>query len=481
MFDPAVFAAAATAMVPGCLLGLVAGLVPGLHANTISHALLAFPGFLVGPTVFAAGAVSGSPGAMAAGAGLLFGMALGHAFTDDVPAVFVGAPDAETALSVLPGHRLLQEGLGAVAVRAAARGSLLGVLFGLPLVPVLAWLMGPPVNGYAQVRPLLPALLVGIAGVLVLSERGGASPDGLSPGRARWLALALLSASAALGELVMFRGMPPFGFYPLGQPALDTGGPLLALFAGLFGLPTLLLATRAREAERPEPVASGQDPLGRGGTLRAGATGTGAGAVVGWLPGIGAAQATTLAFAIGDFLRLRRKGPSNTPREAAAFLAAASAVGTANLLFNLVALSVLQRERSGVMVALNQWAGPIVAEEGLARADHLGGLLAGAVACQPLCYGVTVAAGRAAQGVYRRFPPHMLAIGSVGVILVLVFVLEGTQGLLVAALAVGVGIVPPVAGRQARPPDGVCAPAGGTADRGVRLTFVASTGKQVAR
>ncbi|HEX9710119.1 MAG TPA: tripartite tricarboxylate transporter permease, partial [Candidatus Thermoplasmatota archaeon] len=125
MFDTAVVAAAAAAAVPGSLLGLGAGLVPGLHANTLAHALLAYPALALVPIAGGAGAATGSPEAMAAAAGFLFGMALGHAFTDDIPAVFLGAPDADTALSVLPGHRLLSAGLGEAAVRAAAHGSLL--------------------------------------------------------------------------------------------------------------------------------------------------------------------------------------------------------------------------------------------------------------------------------------------------------------------------------------------------------------------
>lgn len=444
MVDPGVLAAAATATVPGALVGLGAGLVPGLHANTVAHGLLAAPALALAPVAAAAGAASGDPGAMAAFAGFLFGMALGHAFSDDVPAVYLGAPDAETALSVLPGHRLLEAGLGQAAVRAAARGSLFGVLLCLPLVPVLAWLMGPPVNGYGAVRPFLPPVLLGLAAALVMTEHGSPAAEGLGRRDARLLAAGLLLASAALGELVMFRGLADGGFFPLGPPEIATGGPLLALFAGLFGVPTLVfsLAAAGRPLEEPPPerpdVIDGRD------TRRFAALGTAAGALVGWLPGVGAAQATTLAFAAADRLRLRSVGRQGSPRDAATFLVAASAVGTANLLFNLVALTVLLRERSGVMVAVHEAAGPVV--DGAAATDLLVGLLVGAVACLPLCYGGAVGAGRVAAGLYRRFGPRRMALVALAVIVGFVFVLEGTTGLFVLGLATALGLVPPAAG-----------------------------------
>ncbi len=56
----------------------------------------------------------------------IFAASTVHSFVDFVPSVFIGAPDPDEALSVLPGHRLLMEGRGMAAVRAAAVGSAVG-------------------------------------------------------------------------------------------------------------------------------------------------------------------------------------------------------------------------------------------------------------------------------------------------------------------------------------------------------------------
>ncbi len=448
MLDTAIVAAAATAAVPGSLLGLWAGLVPGLHSNTLAHGLLAYPAIALVPITGAAGAATGSQEAMAAAAGLLFGMALGHAFSDDIPAVFLGAPDADTALSVLPGHRLLAAGQGYEAIRATARGSLLGVLFCLPFVPLLAGAMGPPLNGYDAVRPFFPAILLFLAGLLIVSERGAATPGGLSRNRARMTAVGLLLASAAIGELVMFRGLPDIGYYPMGASTVGSGGPLLALFAGLFGIPTLLLATVVPGEPPPENAEVPRASLNRRDTVSYAGMGTGAGALVGWLPGIGAAQATTIAFVVADKLRLRSARNRGSNRDAVSFLVAASAVGTANLVFNLVALSVLQRERSGVMVALDEVAGPLVSAPGTwaAPTGLLVGLLVGAVACLPLCYAFVVLSGRGVTKLYRRVSPQRLSAAALVFLLAMIFLIEGTLGLLVAGVATSIGLIPPLAG-----------------------------------
>lgn len=429
-------------------MGLLAGLVPGLHTNNLAGGILAvrapflavFAALLAGPDT----AASGGPTLFGA-CGFLFGLALGHAFTDEIPAVFLGAPGPDTALSVLPGHRLLMEGLGASAVRAAALGSLLGVLLSLPLVPLLAGLMGPPLNVYERSLPLLPALLLAVAGALVLSERGSKL---LRRPQARLLAAGLLLVSGALGEAAIFRGLPLESTYPFGAPPAYAAGHLLSVFAGLFGLPTLLIAARSATRAPAIPSKGAALPLERSEVARAAAAGTLAGAVVGWLPGVGAAQASVLAKMARDRWGQRPDEGAAPMGDAAEFLVTQSAAAAANLVFNLVALFTLLRVRSGTMGALKEVGGSEVT-----RWSDMGpppllllGLMAGTVAALPLCYGGALWLGAACARAYRKLPPRALS-GIVFVALVaLILALEGTVGLAVAAAAILLGLVPPLAG-----------------------------------
>jgi len=40
----------------------------------------------------------------------IIAMSVTHTFLDALPAIFLGAPDADQVLNVLPGHRLLLQG-----------------------------------------------------------------------------------------------------------------------------------------------------------------------------------------------------------------------------------------------------------------------------------------------------------------------------------------------------------------------------------
>lgn len=452
MVEAELVVAAMVGALLGAALGLFAGLVPGLHTNNISQATVAGRAAALAAIgwVVAGAASAGSMEALFGTCGFLIGVSLGHSFTDEIPAVFLGAPDPETALSVLPGHRLLMSGQGASAVKAAAAGSVLGVLFSLPLVPLLAALMGPPGNLYASSVPAVPFLLMGVAGALVVTERGRAA-SGLSRRGARGLAVGLLLASGALGELVVFDGAVLPNAFPLGPPPSFAFGHMLSLFAGLFGLPTLLIAARTAAPAPPAPPAHETLKLARRRLVSAAALGTASGAAVGWLPGVGAAQAAVLAKFARDARRPRPGGDEperDSPEAAAEFLVMQSAVAAANLVFNLVALFSLLRVRSGTMAALGQLGGPEVARWGEPSDPPalLVALVASIAVALPLCYAGALVLGRACARGYRRVPPRALAACVFAGLFVLVLALEGVAGTAIAFTALALGLVPPLAG-----------------------------------
>ena len=436
----------------GALMGMGVGLVPGFHANNIAQGALggraAFGGGLA--WIAGAGVAGGDPALAYPACGFLVGAALGHAFTDEIPAVFLGAPDPETALSVLPGHRLLMAGHGPSAVRAAAAGSAAGVALSLPLVPVLAWLMGPPLNGYAALAVALPWILLVVAAALCWTERGRPE-EGLSRRRAQALAFGALLSAGALGELVMFEGLAWPNAFPLGQPGGTGGMHLLSLFAGLFGLPTLLLAAASARRAEPADDAGGTISLPPRRAARVASIGAGAGALVGWLPGVGAAQAAVLAASAREAAAVRRgapREPRDSPQASAEFLVMQSAAGAANLVFSLVALFALMRTRSGTMAAVSAVGGASVEAwtSPLEAPDLMVALLVAAAAVVPLCYAGAVLLGGACAGFYARLPPRALAAAVFVGILALIVYLEGLVGLAVVAVAVPLGLVPPLTG-----------------------------------
>jgi putative membrane protein len=96
----------------GFLLGIISGLTPGIHVNNFALILVALsPLFLE---------LGFAPFYIAV---IILANSVTQTFLDIIPSIFLSAPEADTALAVLPGHALLMEGRGAEAVRLSAIGS----------------------------------------------------------------------------------------------------------------------------------------------------------------------------------------------------------------------------------------------------------------------------------------------------------------------------------------------------------------------
>ncbi len=162
----------------GTAAGVATGLTPGLHVNTVAALVLAFqtPLLLLAGSLFSWASPAPQDLVLLAGA-LVVGNVVAHTFLDYVPAIFLGAPEAETALSVLPGHRMLLKGRGLEAIHLSAWGSLVAAFLGMALILPFRLVMGAPVDGYGDLRPVVPFGLILVAGILIVSEarkpRGG--------------------------------------------------------------------------------------------------------------------------------------------------------------------------------------------------------------------------------------------------------------------------------------------------------------------
>jgi putative membrane protein len=287
----------------GVMLGTISGLLPGIHVNTMAGGLLSLQVALIpvfGPEMLAAAMVAAL---------------VTHTFLDSIPSTFLGIPDADTAVSVIPAHALCLEGHGEEAVRISALGSAAGFLAALPVALALL-VLAPLFQGYLDWGVAI--ILIGVAGYLVLFAE--------SP---LYAGLVFL-VSGALGLFTFhfsFLGSGPFGF----------SGLLMPLLSGMFGISLLLLSGKGAI---PDQYFDGIQ-ISRHGMLRSGLSGTIAGLVVGWLPGLSSASANAVVASVADYERDRR-----------GYLFATSAANTVNAVAGLVAFYAIARTRNGVMVAL---------------------------------------------------------------------------------------------------------------------------------
>src|SRR2546425_1472063 len=170
MEPPILVLAVAVFTLLGVAAGVVTGLAPGLHVNNVARLLLASRAAFEA-LVLAAFPSAGPEELIAILSSFVMGTVVGHSFLDFIPSVYLGAPEEKTALSVLPGHRLLLAGEGHVAVRLAARGAIAGAVASVLLLIPLRLFLGPPLDAYERGKGAIPFILIGIAALLVLSEK----------------------------------------------------------------------------------------------------------------------------------------------------------------------------------------------------------------------------------------------------------------------------------------------------------------------
>src|SRR3990167_6820790 len=97
-------------LILGIFIGTFTGLTPGVHINLIGAILVSLSAsvfFGINPLYFVV---------------FIVAMSITHVFVDFIPSIFLGCPDDETALSVLPGHEMLKTGRGYEAVMLSSLG-----------------------------------------------------------------------------------------------------------------------------------------------------------------------------------------------------------------------------------------------------------------------------------------------------------------------------------------------------------------------
>ena len=400
----------------GVLVGAVTGLSPGLHVNNVAALLLAtrsawsaFIGVLMPDT-----ATDPSLTGVLLSC-FLVATAASHSVFNFIPSVFLGAPTEDTALATLPGHRLLLAGNGAKAVALAARGSVLGTAFAVSFVVPLRFLLSDPIELAERFRPWTAVFLLSLLAAIVATEYRGRRPVGRVL-RAAWVQI----LAASLG-IVTLRGTLPF----------DPNTVLFPLFAGLFGLPTLLVALRGPSARIPHQRLESLRLLSRE-DARSALRGTAAGAAVSWLPGLSGGAAATLASVGGR----KHTGPHQ-------FMIVLGAVSSSTALLSVTVLFIIHRTRSGTAAAVRDFVGDFVPWPGLWSAPaSLLAVLSASVLATALAAPLVV---RLARQIARRCSssnPRRIALLSLVVIQALLFVVTGPLGIGVAAIAMLVGLVP---------------------------------------
>lgn len=284
----------------GVTFGTFTGLIPGIHINLIGVFVVSLSTTLflkLNPLILVV---------------FITSMAITHTFIDFIPSIFLGCPDTDTELSVLPGHELLKKGQGYQAIALANYGSLAAIII-LVLIVFPSTLFFS--NFYELIKNSIPFILIATSIFLIFLEKNKIS------------AIIVFVITGILGLCVLNL-----------ESAKE---PLLPLLTGLFGSSMLVKSIKSKTKipeqiiEKPK-IKSIKPFLG---SLVA--------PICSFLPGLGSGQAAILGHTITrskkqeDFLIL---------------------LGTTNTLvmgFSFLSLYLISKTRTGAAVAIQELVGSL--------------------------------------------------------------------------------------------------------------------------
>ena len=289
----------------GILFGTFTGLIPGIHINLIGAFLIS-----LSATLF----LNLNPIYLAT---FIVAMAITHTFVDFIPSIFMGCPDTDTELSILPGHNLLKKGQGYQAILLTCYGSL-AAIFLLLLLAFPSILLIDKI--YDTIKQILPYLLIAVSIFLISIEKS------------KLKALFVFLLTGILGLCV-------FNISQLNQP-------ILPLLTGLFGSSLLITSIKNKTEIPPQKIEKPKINLFKpllGSII--------ASPLCSFFPGLGSGQAAIIGTSI-----------ANTDKRG--FLVLLGATNTFVMGFSFISLYIISKTRTGAAVAiqeiLGQFTNPIL-------------------------------------------------------------------------------------------------------------------------
>jgi len=365
----------------GVLVGIGMGLLPGMHINNVIPLILSFSLFFTSSYQLVVFIIS---------------VAITDIFIGYIPSIFLGAPEEKTSLSVLPGHRLLLEGRGYEAIKLTIMGGVGSLLISLIIIALLA-------NTFSYLyeisRPYVQYLITGVVIFMLVSER-----------KLRKILPAML--------IIFLSGI--FGVIVLGSTIVKPQNVLFPVLSGMFGLSTIIISMNERSSI-PEQKKDSELKITKWQLLKSCLLGSVAGIIVGFLPAIGVSQAATMVQYVGGM------------GESRSFLVTLSGINLSNEAFSLISLFLVNNPRSGASVAIQR----ILTQ--LTFYDVI--LLVGVI-----CF-VSGIAAFLAMFLGKRIPNFLaklnykyLSISVISFVLIMIFLLTGFYGLLIAFTSTSIGL-----------------------------------------
>lgn len=375
-------------LILGIFAGIITGLIPGIHINLISILLLSVSGSLL---IYVDKISLGV---------FIIAMSVTHSFLDSIPSIFLGAPDADQALNVLPGHKMLMEGKGFEAVKLTVIGSLLCLILTIFLIPLMIPLL--PMF-YSFINPYIGWILLFVSVFMILRNQGF--------NKKIW-SLFIFILSGALGILVL-------NFPNLKQP-------LFPMLSGMFGISTLLISLNEK-ITIPKQSFTETVKLNKKNSFKALIAAVFSGSLTGIFPGLGSAQAAIIAIEFVGNIGMH------------AFMILIGGINTVNFVFSLATLYSLEKARNGAIIVVQEIVNKIGLHELIIFL--ITALISGCIAAILALKISKIFANLMEKMNYKKICWNIIAL-----IFTLVLLISGPWGILVLTMSTAVGIIPAIIG-----------------------------------
>jgi putative membrane protein len=410
----------------GVITGIATGLLPGLHVNNIALILLSLSGAIVAAFSFLFEYGISEEFIFVLIAIFIISTSISHTFHDVIPSTFLGAPDEDMALSVLPAHSLLLEGKGYEAVALSAMGSYGAILFCFLLIFPIRFFIGNPLFFYETLREIMLFVLIAISILMLGTEKAKIDSFGK-----RGITPSVIGMLFALFVFLLsgFFGIVIFDV-PVDSPIGLSSPVLFPALAGLFGTPTLITSLMTKPVIPKQVI---KDPILNKQMKRSSSlsvtTGSLGGILVSIIPGITSATGTILA--------MNARGESDKRQT----IVTLSAVNTACAFFVVVVMFIILRSRSGATLAAMELMS--VAEwTSLFMPENLTYLLIALLLGGTLSYFLTLKVGKIFAKHFVDVPYALVVKLTITMVVILVFLFTGFLGLLILVVATLIGLLP---------------------------------------
>ncbi|MBI2564501.1 tripartite tricarboxylate transporter permease [Candidatus Woesearchaeota archaeon] len=365
------------ALSAGILTGIIAGLIPGLHTNILVPIFIGLFYSAQNELLF------------------LFFLSLGIAqtITDAIPSVFLGAPDPDLVIGVLPSHELYLRGMGYEAIRLLTIGSFFALLLSIILSPLLFFILE---SLFTLVKPVLVWILILLVFFILFKEYS------------IWK-LIIFALTGILGVIVLNSNIEQ---------------PLIPLLSGLFGASGLIISLKQKQTSASQFITQffkfnkKEYFLSIAGSVCSAS-------VMNLFPGLGPSQATSLMQPL-----FAKKHPYIT-------LLFVGGVNTADFVISLVMFYILGKTRNGTLALLKTIHPVISIKEYIFACLVL--LISGSITVM-----ITLAIARIWIKTYKKIPQKTITITVLLFTILLTLFFSGYQGLIVLIIATLIGIIAPL-------------------------------------